>query len=62
MIWIKGKNKKNHTSWQENQCSGKKSEREMCLLFLLEICSIFNVVKNKIKEINDLFKLNDKLL
>ena len=31
---------KNHTSWQENQCLGKKSEREVCLLFWLEICSI----------------------
>ena len=24
MIWIKGNNKKNHTSWQKNQCPGKK--------------------------------------
>ena len=34
------KNKKNHTSWQENQCLEKKSEREVCLLFWLEIYSI----------------------
>jgi len=40
VIWIKGKNTKNHTSWQENQCLGKKSEKEVCLLFWLEICSI----------------------
>ena len=26
---IKGKNKKNHTSWQKNQYPGKKSEREV---------------------------------
>ena len=39
-IGIKGKNNKNHTSWQKNQCLGKKSEREVCLLFWLEICSI----------------------
>jgi len=38
---IKGKKiQKNHTSWQENQCPGKKSEREVCLLFWLKICSI----------------------
>ena len=35
-----GKNKKNHTSWQKNQCPGKKSERKVCLLFWLKICSI----------------------
>ena len=41
-IWIKGKNKKNLTSWQKNQCPGKKrkSERKVCLLFWLKICSI----------------------
>jgi len=37
VIWIKRKNKKNHTSWQENQCPRKikkiKGEREVCLLF-----------------------------
>jgi len=37
------KNKKNHTSCQENQCQGKKSEREVYLLFWLEICSIIGV-------------------
>ena len=40
VIWIKGKNMKNQTSWQENQCPGKKSEKEVCLLFWLEFCSI----------------------
>jgi len=40
VIWPKGNNKKSHTSWQENQCPGKKSEREGCLLFWLKICSI----------------------
>ena len=40
VIWIKGKNTKNHTSWHKNQYPGKKSEREVCLLFWLEICSI----------------------
>jgi len=40
VIWIKGKNTENHTSWQENQCPGKNSEREVYLLFWLEICSI----------------------
>ena len=40
MIWIKGKNKKNHISWQVNQYPGKKSEREVCLLFWLKIYSI----------------------
>ena len=39
-IWINEKNKKNHTSWQKNQCQGKKSEREVCLLFWLKIYSI----------------------
>ncbi|MCS5138628.1 hypothetical protein L2P99_13415 [Staphylococcus aureus] len=34
------KNNKNHTSWQKNQCPRKKSEKEVCLLFWLEICSI----------------------
>ena len=24
-IWIKGKNNKNQTSWQKNQCPGKKN-------------------------------------
>ena len=37
VIWIKGKIKKNHTSGQENQCPGKKSEREVCLLFWLNL-------------------------
>ena len=41
VIWIKGKNK-NHTSWQENQCLGKKCERDVCLLFWLKICSIIS--------------------
>ena len=27
VIWMKGKNKKNHISWQENQCHGKKRKR-----------------------------------
>ena len=40
MIWIKRKNTKNHTSWQKNQYPGKKSEREVCLLFWLKIYSI----------------------
>ena len=40
MIWIKGKNTKNRTSWQENQYPEKKSEREVCLLFWLKIYSI----------------------
>ena len=40
MIWIKGKNTKNHTIWQKNQDPGKKSEREVCLLFWLNIYSI----------------------
>ena len=40
MILIKGKNIKNHTSWQKNQYPGKKSEREVCLLFWLKIDSI----------------------
>ena len=39
-ILIEGKNNKNHTSCHKNQCPGKKSEREMCLLFWLEIFSI----------------------
>ena len=37
---MKGKNTKNHTSWQENQYPEKKSEREVCWLFLLKICFI----------------------
>ena len=40
MIWIKGKNTKNHTIWQEKSVLRKKSEREVCVLFGLEICSI----------------------
>ena len=40
VIWIKVKNTKNHTSWQKNQYPGKKSEREVCLLFWLKIYSI----------------------
>ena len=40
MIWIKGKNTKNRTSWQENQYPEKKGEREGCLLFWLKIYSI----------------------
>ena len=40
MIWIKVKNKKNHTSWQENQYPEKKGEREVCLLFWLKTYSI----------------------
>ena len=39
VIWIKRKNTKNHTSWQENQCPRKKSERKVCLLFWLDIYS-----------------------
>ena len=35
-IWIKVKNKKSHTIWQKNQCPGKKSEREVCLLFFAQ--------------------------
>ena len=27
VIWIKGKNNKNHTSWQKNQCPGKIKNR-----------------------------------
>ena len=42
MIWINGKNKKNHTCWQENQCPEKKSERKVCLLFWLDIYSIIS--------------------
>ena len=40
MIWIKGKNTKNHISWQENQYPEKKNEREVRLLFWLKIYSI----------------------
>jgi len=40
VIWIKLKNNKKHTCWQKNQCPGKKSEREVCLLFWLDICSV----------------------
>ena len=40
LILRKGKNIKNHISWQKNQCPRKKSEREVCLLFWLEICSV----------------------
>ena len=41
VIWIKGKNNKNHTSWQENEYTDKKKgEREVCLLFWLKIYSI----------------------
>ena len=40
MILIKGKNTKNHKSYQKNQYPGKKSEREVCLLFWLKIYSI----------------------
>ena len=31
-----------HKSWQKNQCPGKKSESEVCLLFWLKICSIID--------------------
>ena len=27
VIWIKGKNKKKHTSWQKNQCPGKINKK-----------------------------------
>ena len=40
MIWIKGKNTKNRTSWQKNQYPEKKGERDGCLLFWLKIYSI----------------------
>ena len=40
VIWIKGKNTKNHTSWHKNQYPWKKSEREVCLLIWLKIYSI----------------------
>ena len=43
MIWIKGKNTKNHTSCQENQYPEKKGEREVCLLVWLKIYSIIGV-------------------
>ena len=29
MIWIKGKNTKNHTSWQENQYPEKKKDKNL---------------------------------
>ena len=38
----KRKNNKNHTSLQKNQYLGKKSEREVCLLFWLKIYSIMD--------------------
>ena len=42
VIWIKRKNTKNHTSWKKNQYPGKKSEREVCLLFWFKIYSIID--------------------
>ncbi|RYA56886.1 hypothetical protein DD599_26040, partial [Enterobacter cloacae complex sp. CH23B] len=40
-IGIKEKNTKNHTGGKKNSYKGKKkSEREVCLLFWLKICSI----------------------
>ena len=40
MIWIKGKNMNNHTSWEKTQSPGKKSDRDVCFLVWLEIYSI----------------------
>ena len=41
MIWVNGKNNKNHTIWQKkNSIQKKKGEREVCLLFWLKIYSI----------------------
>ena len=37
-IWIKLKNMKNHTSWQENRCPRKKSEWKVCLLLWFIVC------------------------
>ena len=48
VIWIKGKNTKNHTSWQENQYPEKKGEREGCLLFWLKIYSIIGNFNSKL--------------
>ena len=33
-IWIKGKNNKSHTSWQKNQCLGKKKRKGSVLVVL----------------------------
>ena len=33
-IWIKGKNNKNHRSWQKNQCPGKKKWKGSVLVVL----------------------------
>ena len=60
MIWIKGKNTKNHTSWLENQCPGKKSEREVCLLFWLEICSTIDTYFIPILVLKFQFKISVK--
>ena len=48
VIWIKGKNTKNRTSWQENQYPEKKGEREGCLLFWLKIYSIIGNSNSKL--------------
>ena len=34
-IWIKGKNKKNCTSWQKNQCPGKKKVKGHGVIIIL---------------------------
>ena len=35
-IWIKGKNNKSHTSWQKNQCLGKKKRKGSVLVVLAQ--------------------------
>ena len=62
VIWIKGKNKKNHTGWYKNQYPRiiKKSEKGVCLLFWLKLCSIISVDFKKILVLKFKLKISVK--
>ena len=58
-IWTKITKKE--TSWQKNQCPGKrKSEREVCLLFWLKISSTIGAYFIPILVLKFLLKISEK--